>query len=266
MILTSQALTLAIILGLGFYTFKYHPLQINVKSLSVTSFLVLLSVVLSIVSLMIPIFGFPALRIGLGQLPLMLVGLLFGPSYAFLAGLSADVIELLSGTIAFPFLGFTLNKILVAMLPALARILLKRIKFNPMKLAYALMSVVFLLALIYVAWVQHIQVGDVRLVPSSMERIIVGLGLLSLYGMMWGLIRRLHQMHQSHEVAIWIVGILLVEIIVQLLLTPIWLHVMYGLPILLSVSVRLIKAGLMVFVHGVLGFAILRVLRRYKFN
>ncbi len=266
MILTSQAVALLMIVSLGLYTFKYHPLQINVKQLSVTSFLVLLSVILSIVSLMIPMFGFPALRIGLGQLPLMLVGFLFGPSYAFLAGLSADVIELLSGTIAFPFLGFTLNKILVAMLPALARIILTKLNIKPMKLAYGLMSFVFSLALIYVLLVERVQLGDVSVVPSLLQRGIVALVLMSLYVGMFILVNHLHRIYPGADIAIWIVGILSVEILVQLLLTPIWLYVMYGLPILISISVRLIKAGLMVFVHGVLGFAILRVIRRYKTN
>jgi ECF transporter S component (folate family) len=266
MALFSQILALLAILALGFFSFKLDPIRVNLKQLTLSSLMVLLSVILSITSLMIPLFGFPALRIGISQLPLMLVGFLFGPSYALLAGLSADIIELLSGTIAFPFLGFTLNKILVAMLPALAHRFLEHKKMNPKYIAQGLMVFVFVSALLYVALVNQVRIADILIVPSIVDRVSVGLVLLLMMSAMLVALQRLHQSHKSYEFSVWLIGIMLVEIIVQLFLTPIWLNVMYGLPILISVSVRLIKAGFMIVIHGLLGVSILRVLRTYKLN
>ena len=263
MIVGSQALAMLAILVLAWLGFRLQPVRYSLKALVMSSLLVVLSVVLSIFSAMIPLFGFPALKIGFSQLPLMLVGVWFGPAFAFMAGLSADVIELLSGTISFPFLGFTLNKILVAMLPALAMHILSRAKLNAQYIALSLLGIVFGLALIYVWTVETVLIGETMVEPlwsqrSGVSVILLGLGLSLSVG--------LHQLVRHKHFAnawVWILGVLLVEVVVQLILTPIWLRVMFGLPIVLSVSIRLIKATFMVFIHGFLGLSIVRGLSSY---
>ena len=89
-----QVLAVVAILVLGFLTFKFFPLKLEIRSITFTALMVMLSVILSIISLMVPMFGYPSLKIGFSQLPLMMIGLFLGPSWAFLAGLMEDVLEL----------------------------------------------------------------------------------------------------------------------------------------------------------------------------
>jgi len=53
-------------------------------------------------------------------------------------------------------------------------------------------------------------------------------------------------------------ALILVEMIVQLMLTPFWLDVMYGIPFIVSVSVRLIKAVVMIVVNTMIGLVLLK--------
>ena len=65
---------------IGYLTFRFNPLKLEIRSITFTAFMVMLSVVLSLLSIMIPLFGYPSLKIGLSQLPLMITGIFLGPS------------------------------------------------------------------------------------------------------------------------------------------------------------------------------------------
>ena len=60
----------------------------------------------------------------------------------------------------------------------------------------------------------------------------------------------------------WVIGVILVEMLIQLTLTPLWLDIMYGIPFIVSVSVRLVKSVLMILVNTFIGHVLLRLINK----
>lgn len=95
--------------------------RINTIVIVQAGFLTALSIVLTrFFSIMVPLVaGLPTLRLGFGELPIILSGLLFGPIVGGMTGLIADLI----GAWAFPqgpfFIGFTLSSMLWGILPGI---------------------------------------------------------------------------------------------------------------------------------------------------
>lgn len=102
--------------------------KFSTKTLTQAGFLTAISIVLTrFVSIMVPLAGgLPALRLGFGELPIVLSGLLLGPLVGGITGLVADLI----GALAFPqgpfFPGFTLSSMLWGILPGIYSIYLRR--------------------------------------------------------------------------------------------------------------------------------------------
>lgn len=102
--------------------------KMSTKTLTQAGFLVAISIVLTrFISIMVPLAGgLPALRLGFGEIPIIMSGLLFGPLVGGISGAIADLI----GAWAFPqgpyFPGFTLSSILWGVLPGIYSIYLRR--------------------------------------------------------------------------------------------------------------------------------------------
>ncbi|MDP3387020.1 MAG: folate family ECF transporter S component, partial [Eubacteriales bacterium] len=80
-----------------------------------------ISIVLArVLGLIIPIAGLPALKINFSSVPLIMVGIFFGPAAGFMAGAISDVVGYMinpMGGAYFP--GFTLSTALTGMIPGL---------------------------------------------------------------------------------------------------------------------------------------------------
>ena len=247
------------ILALAYVAFYKQGFKFEVSTLVKVSFLVLVSFILAIFSWFIPILGFPAVKIGLSQLPLMLVGFMFGPSWGFLAGLSADMIELMSGTIALPFFGFTLNKILIAMLPGIIRKYKEKASLTEIVIfVMALTSA----AIAYVFTRDSITVNDALIEVNMNTKLIVSFGVAILSTALVYAIKEITKREILNYTYLWVFATILVEIVVNLTLTPIWLNVMYGLPISISVTVRLLKIVLMIPINTFIGLVSLKVMSK----
>lgn len=248
---------------IGFLTFRFNPLKLEIRSITFTAFMVMLSVVLSLLSIMIPLFGYPSLKIGLSQLPLMITGIFLGPSWAFVAGLIEDVLEVVIAPAGAPFFGFTLNKVLIAMIPALW-MLLPKSKIKSFKyLPHLMLGVIYLTAMAFVVSINEVKVGkDTLQVLTSTK---IGIFILStlMVGFMVFMLNIIAKYFadRNYNFALtdWAISILWVELIVNLILTPFWLQVMYGIPFWLNVAPRLVKGTVMIQVNIVLGFILVNL-------
>jgi len=263
MILITQILTGCLILLIGFMSLKWDKPDIKIKTVVIVSLFVALSLVLSLFSWMIPLFGFPSLKIGLSQMPIMLVGFIFGPTWGFIAGLVEDMLELLTGTIAFPFLGFTLNKILIGVIPGLTYRFVKSNNSFTKQLPNILISIISISALFYVFSTQSISLPDGNVsITLEMQLVISAFILLLVSTLVLGL-RYITKQSDKAYLLNWVIGVILVEMVVQLTLTPLWLDIMYEIPFVISVSVRLVKAVLMILLNTIIGHVLLRVIGRF---
>lgn len=108
---------------------------INTRSLVGASLLTAISIVLTrAFSLILPLAGLPALRIGFGEIPIIISGIIYGPLWGGLTGAIADLIGVMINPQGAFFPGFTLSSILWGVIPGILYSLVKknkiRINFN----------------------------------------------------------------------------------------------------------------------------------------
>lgn len=262
-----QVIPFLVIVGLGVISFKVKPLQVTTRKITIVALLVVLSVALQFFSLMIPLFGFPSLRIDFLQVPLMMIGVMFGPSWAFIAGLAQDVLGLIITPTGFPVFGFTLNKILMGMIPAFLFLFKDKVSNKKMHQLVLLLLSLFLVGSLSYLWQVKTIVVESNVIDITIP-MKVGLSLLSLL-LIGGLMVFLYGSAKKHEnketpIAFWALSVLLVEITVSLVLTPTWLYAMYKIPVLLSFLVRVVKAAVMVPLLMMVGYALLSLAEKFK--
>lgn len=262
MVLITQILSAVVILVIGVLLFRWDKPNIKIKTIAIVSLFVALSLVLSLFSWMIPLFGFPSLKVGLSQMPIMLVGFIFGPSWGFIAGLLEDMLELLTGTVAFPFFGFTLNKILIGVIPGLTYRFVKSKNGFTKQLPYILITIISISALIYVFSTQRVSLPDGDVVITMEMQLILSAFILLLVSTLVIGLRIITKQNEHAYLLNWVIGVILVEMLIQLTLTPLWLDIMYGIPFIVSVSVRLVKSVLMILVNTFIGHVLLRLINK----
>lgn len=269
MALTYQIIAVAAIIIIGFFVFRMDKLHVTGEKLAIIAMFIALSVALQFFSLMIPLFGFPSMRIGFSQLPLMVIGVLFGPSWAFLSGIVQDFLGLIVTPTGFPFFGFTLNKIIIGLIPAL--LFSKKIKWTP-KVAYIVSQGIllsfFLGALAYL-WLTPSIVTNGDIIEITMTiKLVFSTGSVLLIGAMMFFLKLLTEKYKKYEndfsISIWAMSVVLVEVIVQLMLTPLWLAIMYDIPIWISFLLRVVKATIMVPFTIIIGYGILILMSRLR--
>jgi ECF transporter S component (folate family) len=118
--------------------------QIATDTLVKAGLLAAISIVLTrVFSIMIPLGGIPALRLGFGSLPIMIAGLLFGPIVGGLTGVVADLIGVMLNPMGGSFFpGFTLS---AAMNGILAGLLFQTFKIHKKKLNYNIANAIVIL-------------------------------------------------------------------------------------------------------------------------
>lgn len=269
MALTYQIIAVAAIIIIGFFVFRMDKLHVTGEKLAIIAMFIALSVALQFFSLMIPLFGFPSMRIGFSQLPLMVIGVLFGPSWAFLSGIVQDFLGLIVTPTGFPFFGFTLNKIIIGLIPAL--LFSKKIKWTP-KVAYIVSQGIllsFLLGALAYLWLTPSIVTNGEVIEITMTiKLVFSTGSVLLIGAMMFFLHLLTEKYKKYEndfsISIWAMSVVLVEVIVQLILTPLWLAIMYDIPIWISFLLRVVKATIMVPLTIIIGYGILILMSRLR--
>jgi ECF transporter S component (folate family) len=269
MALTYQIIAVAAIIIIGFFVFRMDKLHVTGEKLAIIAMFIALSVALQFFSLMIPLFGFPSMRIGFSQLPLMVIGVLFGPSWAFLSGIVQDFLGLIVTPTGFPFFGFTLNKIIIGLIPAL--LFSKKIKWTP-KVAYIVSQGIllsFLLGALAYLWMTPSIVTNGEVIEITMTiKLVFSAGSILLIGAMMFFLNLLTKKYKKYEndfsISIWAMSVVLVEVVVQLILTPLWLAIMYDIPIWISFLLRVVKATIMVPFTIIIGYGILILMNRLR--
>ena len=102
-------------------------MKISSRKITTMGLLMALSIILTrIASLRIAIGGVEGIRIGLGKLPIILGGIIFGPLSGGVIGAFSDIIGYIINPLGVYMPHFTLTSALSGMIPAFILILLKR--------------------------------------------------------------------------------------------------------------------------------------------
>ncbi|OON97937.1 MAG: hypothetical protein ATN36_02120 [Epulopiscium sp. Nele67-Bin005] len=219
--------------------------RISVYALSITALLTAVSIILSNLSIMIPLFGFPALKFSISRVPLFFIGALFGPVLGGSAGFIIDMVSFMTTSTGVFHFGFTLNTILLGVIPGI--IFSKKqvpTSFNKYNLILAIVALAG--ALIYI---NYIGIHTLETIDNFMGvpvNVALSVLMVLLVIALIIVIKILQTKFTQINIAFSIDKILFVcsiqYLIVNLILTPYWLNQVYNIPFVASSSVRVFKS------------------------
>ena len=235
-----------ILVLIGVLVFWKYPIKSDTKSLTLAALFIVLAAVLKRLSIMIPLFGFESLKISIEVIPMLLAGIMLEPGYCYIIGIAVDLVGLIVTPTGFPFLGFTLSAVLQTLIPS---IVVVTVKENYTHFLEKIIQVILVL----------LAIGACGYVFSLDQVCIVMISVLFI--VMYYYKRKLND-SDYHLFNLWLISVVLVEMVITFCLTPYWLQVMYGIPFTLSLFIRVIKECIMIPVDIILGYSVLKVLKR----
>lgn len=208
------------------------------------------------------VFVFPAgmsyFRLTLGNVPIILGGILLGPIYGAIIGLIADVVGasifMGSNFLVFPMI----SSVLYGLIPGLIFMVLKKIRDKTkVPLAYILIALMFIFSAIFLVTQDTFtnpfeNTAPYVLTPLNkfLTILISGIIILGLLIALYFSDKKL-KLKDNYKHALpsdFAFTIIVTEIIVDVIYTPIWKHFYFGLPYLLTLFIQvLILLGLILF-------------------
>lgn len=265
-VLVSQVISLVSLVALFVYVIGKYPLKGDVRSLVYASMFVVTSVALNALSPTIPFFGVPSVKIGFTYIPLLMCGYFISPSWAFLVGLSMDLIGLMITPTQYPFLGFTLNHVIGACIPAI--FLRQSIKLDVHKVQKIVKTALIFLACCAIGYLLplgEVSVSGTVVELTTMMKVGIILYIIMVCIMMLVMLSHVERKLGAKDgdvLAKWMLIVIFAELIINMTLTPLWIEIMYGIPFILSLFIRIIKACVMVGLNIVIGFSCINILKR----
>ncbi len=257
------------ILGLyGYLCFKKEPIYKDTRLLMISAMFVVITLIAKRLAIMVPLFGMESLRISIELIPIMLSGYLLPLGYGYMIGIVTDLIGLIIVPTGFPFFGFTLSLVLAATLPRWIHLYFKNING---KVLYRIMSLIIILlslgGLLFVSQTDSLNISKVQYSFSSAFKIamIVFIGIMCavfeylLYHQNKTMNEKDHQLLYD-----WMMIVITIESLITFILTPLWLDIMYSIPFMVSLSIRLFKACFILPIDIIVGYALLKVIKSLK--
>lgn len=254
-----QFCVLLIIILLGLFVFKTFPFKASVKHMTLAAAFIIIALLLDYFSVMIPLFGFPSLKIEFSSIPMVIAGMILGPSYGFIIGLCIDIIGLILVPTGFPFLGFTLSSILRPVLPALWIAYTSHLSTKSLKKCIImLLSLLIISVFIYVSTLKQVTISkQVYIIDAQIKLLIIGLFIIMACSLVFIslLLGKKLNLHMHTDLLHWIMIGIIVEVGINVTLTPIWLQTMYGIPWIASLLVRILKSCIMIPLNVIIGYS-----------
>ncbi|MBV1757017.1 MAG: folate family ECF transporter S component [Dethiosulfatibacter sp.] len=244
---------------------------LTTRSLVTVSLLLSISIVLArVLGLIIPIAGLPALKINFSSVPLIMVGIFYGPTAGFMAGAISDVVGYMinpMGGAYFP--GFTLSTALTGMIPGLIYKLLKSNK-NLIKQNFNYYNAVFILfitgGLLYSFYVKEVLTFDNGLFYNGrsigLTYIILFMSSVIIYAALPFYFSKATQFENSvYSFDKIYFTVSTTQLITSLILNTYFLSIMFGRGFLVFLPTRIITNYFMIPMFTLLLVALIKVLR-----
>ena len=220
-------------------------------SLVLTALLVAISIVLAQFRIYIPLFGFPSVRFSLSEIPVFLVGAMLGGVYGAMAGFASDIISFILAPSGAYHFGFTLNLMLIGFIPGVifSWIRDEKISISFEKLNKILGSVALVGALIYINKIGLAdlkEAGETPQIAGMPVNILLSIVMIVLVIGLVVATLKLKKLYIGDKGLFSIDQLIFIVsmnyIVVNLVLTPIWLLQLYNIPMMASIAVRLFKS------------------------
>lgn len=216
--------------------------------MTVTGLLTAISLILAQFSVMIPFFGYPSVRFSVSGIPLFIAGSFFGPLWGACAGFVSDIIGFMLTSKGAPYHpGFTLNSIMVGLIPGLIFMWIRRKKitysFHKINAVIALVALVA--AIIYINFIGIHELEAIGTVMGLPVNIVLTVLILVVAVVVVVGVYMLQKHFEGDKTLFSIDKILFTSIlsyiVIHMGLTPIWLNQLYGIPVSASIFVRCFK-------------------------
>ncbi|WP_175438355.1 folate family ECF transporter S component [Fusibacter sp. 3D3] len=230
-------------------------MQVRKKRLMSTSSLVkaallaAISIVLTrVFSLMVPLGGLPALRVGFGSVPIMLSGMLFGPLMGGITGFISDLLGYMMNPQGAYFPGFTLSSALFGIIPGL---LFKTLKIQKQRFNYNFVNVIMIMGFaVGMIWVMFssevIGITGGRLVfndTSAIYLIVSVIAVALLFGIMpFGISKYMKGKTERIGLDKLTFTVTLTYVLISLLMNTYWLSIMFGKGFMIFLPGRIVAA------------------------
>ncbi len=246
---------------------KSKKVRISTRSLATVSLLCAISIILArVFGLVVPIAGFPALKLNFAFLPLIMAGVLYGPSAGTLCGLVSDILGYMinpQGGAFFP--GFTLSTALCGTIPGLLEMAIRRFRKIPLKLLNSififLLSALFFAVLI-VAGTLHLSDGKIFYGERPLPLVVAAAASLIVIAyilMPYIISRKYKSKYQMIDKIYFIVTI--TYVLVAILLNTFFLSYYFGKGFLVFLPVRILSAYIMIPLNTLLIVLIFKTLK-----
>ncbi len=252
----SQVIIGLLMVALGVFVFRKYPLKMTPKIMTQVALLMVISILLgSWLKIDLPLLGPESFQINFDTLPIMFIGMLFGPAWGFLAGFMIDMIQLLLAPTAFPFLGFTFNLMLVGTISGIV------VRSNVGK-NYNLMTQMFIVVLAIISiglvwFVPEFRINREMLSLTTSTKLGVSIALVLVSVLLLFLTNRVAKDAFSFK---FLRIVIICELLVEMVLTSLWLFIILEIPVLLSLVPRVVEGIFMIFVLHSVGYGLAKTL------
>ncbi len=240
--------------------------QSRIHSMTLAALLIAVGVIFSgVLSFYLPLFGYPSLKVDLTSVILLLGGILLGPIYGGLIGLGTDLLGFVIFAPGTYHPGITLNQILFGVIGGLISHLIWK-PTNKSWFSYVNIGLGMLLlggGIAYVAMTDTVFAGGqvVELTPVIKTTLLIA--MVAIVGGMTAVIVWIAYKYRTItslvQIALFIV--IVTEVILNILIMPIWIEQLMGIPYAVNAFVRVFRAIFLIPFKFVLLLAVLRLTR-----
>ncbi|MFO7969231.1 MAG: ECF transporter S component [Bacillota bacterium] len=208
------------------------------------------------------------IRFGIGFLPLIIISITMGPKLGFYAAIIQDLLGYviyiwIFGFTSGPFFpGFTLNAIIYGVIPYFIynlSISNKRILsfFNFGLLFIFLVAAIW--GLIRIDWIISLvenKLSEGQIFSPIVIYLILIIGLIGIISTLIFVFLKRKENEKAQKI---IFTVIILQIIVTLLLTPLWVSIIYTIPFLPQLPLRIIKMPFEIFIYSILLIRVIKV-------
>lgn len=234
----------------------------NTRALVACGLLAAISIVLTrVFSYMIPLAGLPALRIGFGDIPVIISGILFGPIAGGLTGGVSDILGFILNPMGGPYIpGFTISAVLRGLIPGVIFWLIreKNIKFN-FHIANMIFSIFLTIGILFVFLSQEVDLSKALMMVYG----VIAFAFIMLPVVLSRVIKSEDTLY-SFDKILFIVTVC--YFIISLGLNTFWLAITYEKGFLAFLPGRILAGFVMIPLHSFMIFVLSRWFKYIKIS
>lgn len=271
--IVSQIIIVITLILLAILVFKTSQFKIKTQTLTMSAMLILIAIVLgtSYLTISLPIFGPNSFEIKFDTIPIMFTGIIFGPAWGYIAGFLTDILQLLVSGVAFPYFGFTLNLVLTGVIAGTIFSKRNKLPLNFMSLlTQGFIAILTVVAIMYLALTNSITIASTTHTITTFMKITIGLllfalALLTIIALQWTL-KKVEDDKEKQFLTRFAMVVVLCETLIQMILTSLWLSIMFKVPWIIYMAPRIIEAVIMIFIYIFVGQLLYRLVFKRFIN